>query len=330
MTGPSERTEGRPVSPRLQPASTLLPNSRTLEVPQDQMAGLLSAADTVRRSPDLSSWVGSATEMLTGAMGLRSFTGAMPALPDSPPEVAAYLPVLAFLATLPYTRAFHASRGISDEISQATLADLGRAMTNNLRRYGQPGLGHRLTGWMTLHFTGAIYQLGRLQFERVDLESTLERALAGSIGAAGFPSRAGESALSLHIAARLGPMSADACAESFAMARKFFAKHFPEEKPSVCVCISWLLDEQLAEYLPVESNIMGFQRHFKLWEREESPAERRATEIDSDREIRLMVFEDPRRPDEKQPRRSRLERAILDHNAAGRHWHTGRGWMPWP
>jgi hypothetical protein len=305
---------------------TLQLTGQALGVPEDQVEGLLSVADAVSRSPELSSWVHSAAERLSGAMGSRSSRGTMPSLPNAPPEVAAYLPILTFMATLPTTRAFHSSRGISAEISRVTLADLGRAMTNNLRRTGQPGLGGRLTSWMTLHFTGAIYQLGRLQFERVDLAGPL----ACSVAAAGIPSCAGESALAVHIPARLGPMSAQACDESFAIARDFFATHFPEEQPSVCACISWLLDSQLGGYLPADSNIMGFQRRFQLWDLDESPAERRKSETDSDSDIRRMVFEDPRRSDDQQPRRSRLERAIIDHNAAGRHWHTGRGWVPWP
>ena len=59
-------------------------------------------------------------------------------------------------------------------------------------------------------------------------------------------------------------MTAEACDASFAWAPRFFARHFPEDDYRVATCGSWLLDEQLAEYLPETSNIVQFQRRFRL------------------------------------------------------------------
>ncbi|WP_428833992.1 hypothetical protein [Microbispora maris] len=42
----------------------------------------------------------------------------------------------------------------------------------------------------------------------------------------------------------------------------FFPRRFPEEKPLVMVCRSWLLDEQPAECLPEDSDIVRFQSPF--------------------------------------------------------------------
>src|SRR5690606_4525625 len=79
----------------------------------------------------------------------------------------------------------------------------------------------------------------------------------------------------------------------------------------------WLLDPQLAEYLPEGSNILAFQRLFRLVERG-APGD-----ADVFRFVLSMPEVDPRRA----PRGSRLERAAADHVAAGRHWRVRTGWL---
>ncbi len=61
-----------------------------------------------------------------------------------------------------------------------------------------------------------------------------------------------------------GPMTPEACEESFARAAPFFRKHFPGHEFRAFTCKSWILDSQLARYLPESSNIVHFQRRFTL------------------------------------------------------------------
>jgi hypothetical protein len=112
-------------------------------------------------------------------------------------------------------------------------------------------------------------------------------------------------------------MSPTACDESFAQASEFFPRHFPGEDYRTAVCYSWLLDEQLAEYLPAESNIIRFQRRFR-------PA---YTPREDDSVIKQFVFGDRAANVDECPRRTALERAVVDHIKAGRHWHNGSGWL---
>jgi hypothetical protein len=84
----------------------------------------------------------------------------------------------------------------------------------------------------------------------------------------------------------------------------------------VAVCHSWLLDPQLAEYLPPKSNIIQFQRRFQ-------PAYQPKPD---DHGILRFVFGQAGIDRASAPRRTRLERAVLDHLDAGRHWHGGAGW----
>jgi hypothetical protein len=73
-----------------------------------------------------------------------------------------FMYVWVFLATLPAVRRYHAARSVPDDVSWASLADLGRAIEETRWRTGRPGLGH--VSWLTLHFRGSLYRLGRLQF----------------------------------------------------------------------------------------------------------------------------------------------------------------------
>jgi GNAT-like C-terminal domain/N-acyltransferase N-terminal domain len=150
--------------------------------------------------------------------------------------------VLVLLEVLPHVREYHRAHGIPEADSRAILADLGRHLAWHRRRFGTPGLHKPF--WHNFAFRGMIYQVGRLQFERVPYEENL--------------------ALSLHIPDFCGPLTPEAVDASLARARSFFARHFPCERYDSAICHSWLLSPQLAEYLPPESNVMRFQRRFTV------------------------------------------------------------------
>jgi len=82
--------------------------------------------------------------------------------PELPGAFGRYAYVYVYLATLGDIRRYHAERGIPDEVSWETLADLGRHMTVYRKIRGVGGLHAR--PWLTRHFRGTIYSLGRLQF----------------------------------------------------------------------------------------------------------------------------------------------------------------------
>ena len=216
-----------------------------------------------------------------------------------------------FLAVLPHVQAFHRSRDIPDDVSRRTLADLGRNMAVHRARYQMSGL--EAPFWLMLHFRGAIYDLGRLQFQRGKLGNRTGRAIT----AAGLPYRPGDPTLAVHVPSFYGRLTPRACDASFARARDFFARHFPEERYEIAVCHSWLLDEQLREYLPEDANIIQFQRRFQ-------PAYQ---PDDDDESIIRFVFGRATPALAELPQRTTLERVIVDHLQAGRHWHGGAGWV---
>jgi len=151
-----------------------------------------------------------------------------------------------------------------------------------------------MQSWLTLHARGAVYELGRLHHHR------------------------GEGAISLHIP-ESGPLTPEVIDASLDEGRAFFPRHFPEEKYTTFTCGSWLLDPQLLEYLPEDSNIARFQRRFELEEYEAPEG------IDCDVEVLRFVFRTLSTPLEELPRETVLQRAIVDHLRAGRHWQWRRG-----
>jgi hypothetical protein len=215
-----------------------------------------------------------------------------------------YFFVYVYLAALADVRRFHVQRRIPDEISWATLSDLGRNLVRDRSLLGDGGL--RTSGWLMLHFRGSLYQLGRLQFNR--REPTRARV----------PDAPGESeaALGIHIP-ESGPLTGEACDDSFARAQPFFARHFPETPARIGVCASWLLDPQLAEYLAPESNIMRFQRRFTLV----------GDGSDGDADVLRFVFHRIAPNIDDLPQRTTLERAIVAHLRAGKHWQSRTGWL---
>ena len=225
-----------------------------------------------------------------------------PAVGSTP--LGRYFFVYVYLAALADVRRFHKQRGVPDEISWATLADLGRNLRRDRLLLGDGGL--RTSGWLTLHFRGALYQLGRLQFNR--REATRARV--------GESPGESEPALGVHIP-ESGPLTPEACDESIAQAEPFFARHFPEWRPRVGVCTSWLLDPQLADYLAPDSNIIRFQRRFKLV----------GEGYDGDADVLRFVFHRIAPTIDALPQRTTLERAIVAHLRAGRHWMNRTGWL---
>lgn len=232
--------------------------------------------------------------------------GPWPELPAAAGTEGRCFWIWVFLSALPNIRRWHRERGIPDDVSWATLADLGRHVGRYRRRYGITGLED--LGWFSLHFQGALYALGRLQFELDWIPDDPRASEAGL--------RPGEPVLGVHIP-ESGPMTPEACDESFEWARRFFPTYFPEHRARIFTCHSWLLDDQLAEYLPATSNIMRFQRRFTLVP---GGAER-------DDGIFMFVLHRPLAAiDQIQPRTT-LERAIVDHVRSGRHWRTRTGWF---
>lgn len=193
-------------------------------------------------------------------------------------------------------------RGVPDEVIPASLADVGRHIRLHRRHAGAFGLD--APWWMTEVLSGRLFQLGRLQF------------VIGAPGRVRPPVDTGPWVLHVHIP-ESGPLDPGAAAESFARAAEFFPTYFPDHPVSVAVCSSWLLDPYLAEHLAPESNIARFAGIFRPY----------GDPMDDENDALYFVFgrRSAERLDEL-PRRSSLQRLVIDRIVAGGRWRRMRGY----
>ncbi|GAA2630990.1 hypothetical protein Adu01nite_25900 [Paractinoplanes durhamensis] len=247
-------------------------------------------------TPELSWLLDRSIALVRGDLGGHAWLAPGPELPRDRGPAWRHLYVYGYLALLDVVTGYHRDHGIPDAVTWTTLADLGRnlAVDRRMNREGWPVM----QAWLTLHARGGLYELGRLQHQRSD---------DGSLG--------------LHIP-ESGPMTPAAIDASLAEARAFFPRHFPDERYTSFSCGSWLLDPQLREYLPADSNIVRFQQRFELepYEKDDGP--------DADVEVLRFGFRTLTTPLDRLPRDSVLQRAIIDHLRAGRHWHWRQGQFP--
>lgn len=224
--------------------------------------------------------------------------------------VTRYLYVWAYLALLPEARRHHQERGIPDDISWNTFA-LDLALSAHRAATGEGGLSF---AWgPPIRLRCAYYTLGRLEYNRAELS-------LGN-GPCGY-------AISVHIPAN-GGLRPDAVEDSLAQAREFFRRYYPEEAVAFFTCASWLMDPQLADYLPADSNLVRFQRRFQL-----VPLVRERDGGQGDQAILRFIFDKPGDTEitpealDQLPQETTLQRAYVRHLRAGRHWDTRTGWIP--
>jgi hypothetical protein len=270
-----------------------------LAVRADDAAEILAGwpdADSPLWTPELRWLLDRTTALVRADLGGHDWLPPGPELPRDRGPAWRHLYVYAYLALVDVVRGYHRDHGIADAVTWTTLADLGRNLAVDRRMNGEGW--PVMQAWLTLHSRGAVYELGRLQHHRGD-------------GAE----------LGLHIP-EAGPLTPEAVTASLDAARAFFPRHFPDEHYTHFACGSWLLDPQLLEYLPESSNIVRFQRRFELEPYEEPEG------IDCDAEVLRFVFRTLTTPLDRLPRRSVLQRAVVDHLEAGRHWRWRRGRFP--
>ncbi len=131
----------------------------------------------------------------------------------------------------------------------------------------------------------------------------------------------GTPVLAVHIPAQgyfHGPLSPQACDDSFQQAYLFFPKYFPDFCFQAFTCVSWLLDSQLAQYLPDSSNIVSFQKRFYL------------LPLPGANDFQTMERVFGQRPTklELAPKDTKLRQIILAHMEKGGFWRSSLGFIP--
>lgn len=189
-----------------------------------------------------------------------------------------------FVARIPDLQVRHWALGLTDEESRATIEALPRHVALHRACGGEPG-GWEVE-WIEMIWDGKLSELGWLQFEDH-----------------------GDGVLDVHIPETGLPLDPAACDASFERAREVYPGHHTAE------CTSWLLDPQLADVLPLASNIVRFQRRFGL--RDEGKG--------ANAEVLRFVFHTYERDLDRLTPRTTLARALVECMRAGGTWRAPTG-----
>ncbi len=142
------------------------------------------------------------------------------------------------------------------------------------------------------------------------------------VGANGFIGRhlgrhcvqEGDSVLGVHIPAT-GTMDYTRCCRSFSRSLPFFKRHFPEFESRAFTCSSWLLDRQLKDHLPADTNIIRFLNEWNLIPEPEADS----------RQTIERVFGDVGSDFDTWPQSTSLQQIIVGHMNDGGLWRMGAG-----
>ncbi|NLZ67741.1 MAG: DUF5596 domain-containing protein [Spirochaetales bacterium] len=165
-------------------------------------------------------------------------------------------PLYLFASAFDITKSYYPS----DEILKATLADIAIWLENYKIQFNK--LGFDRSSWIAHHICGAIYRLGRLQYEKGTwpFEVTLSEDEKGNIYIGEKSNckvlvKKDSPVLRVHIPQ--GESLSDSLVEaSLQRAKAMYSKE------RLVTCDSWLLDPQLELIASPSSNIVKFMRRF--------------------------------------------------------------------
>src|SRR5262249_21201298 len=121
-------------------AHELPPVLLRLAVPHEDVNDVVALLPSPGQSPGLWWLLERCTWALAGTMGAIDEPLTFPELLEGLGVRGRYFYVYVFLASLPHVREYHHARGIPEEISWLTLADLGRNMAVHRRLRGAGGV----------------------------------------------------------------------------------------------------------------------------------------------------------------------------------------------
>ena len=184
-------------------------------------------------------------------------------------------PVQNLLACLYFCEALekeYEKRDICERILIDSLQDLVLWNDSYYEVHGKIGLTE--FPWIDRNFLLQIFRLGRLQFCMFPSFKDIPE-----IGV-----KEGEPLIEVHIP-KGKPLKEEDCLDSFAQAKAFFPKYFPDFPQEWCICFSWMLDESILPLLGENSNIAKFQKQFQIiWKTEADDAIRFTFPWDTTRE----------------------------------------------
>lgn len=171
---------------------------------------------------------------------------------------------LCFLCAAKHLKKIYEKNGIPLNIYHDTLRDLRYKLMECYKMHGV--WGSFVASWFYGAFILERFEIGRLQYE-----FSTHFATEGDLTVCGVELTPDTPIVNLHIPSS-GPLTQEAVDDSLCDAYKFFCEHFPRfihDGKMVVECGSWLLYPPHYDFLPKNSNIIGFMNNFNIvhsWE----------------------------------------------------------------
>jgi hypothetical protein len=343
----------------------LTDQAHRLKIADEPLGVMLSAAEMIRNSPDLTLLIRLWHYMLPHTDDFGEEIDVWPLPEKAMGDLAPMFRAIVAMSALDHMGEGYRKYGLSNDVMEMSLAYMHIWLEDYHARFGVWGVDD--LSWILLHFGCKIFELGRLQFmprrcrlgiyvyrNRTDGSLTVlaepglkyrtdglrdgshdffdpnawttrltvtDDAITGNpITPDGFAhpetveiSRdeweevlsPGSMVLDVHIPSS-GKLTPESCDDSFRQSVEFFARYFPDLDWKAYTISTWLLDYQLRQMLPDDSNIIRFQRRFYS-----------VPIMTGDADTMGIVFGSQSRDLSTLRRDTSLRRAILDYVALG-------------
>lgn len=253
---------------------------RRIGMPEEVTQKLLAMADPL---PDLHKL----TREETWTEGLQEVKAALGEDPDG-------MKMLRCMLHCALTaRAEYRMLGLSAEIYFHTMGCFSRFVREHWDSYGRYGFDRDF--WTVRQVSCRLFRVGELEYELIRLD--------------------GRPVISLHIPTDVR-LHAPLLRASVEQAREVLVRAFPAYGGAPMFCRSWLLSPALWELLPPDSNILAFQRSFRIT----------ALPTPSTGVI-LWVFKNPKLSPEDYPEDTTLQRNLKAYLKAGKTFPDARGFL---
>ena len=138
---------------------------RAVGLPEDALPALRATAKRIEECPALQRLAWHYHRLLfTSTADTRPDVSSWPDLENVLADEAGTFYLIIALSGVPGAQAFHAERGIPEEVRRATYSDVPLWAGEWRDAHGVWGMERRIVRWMANHFVGDLYRLNRLQF----------------------------------------------------------------------------------------------------------------------------------------------------------------------
>lgn len=206
-----------------------------------------------------------------------------------------------------HTKEMYDARGIGEDVFRMSMLDMRWKLMECRKRFGIWGA---IAGrWFERFFRLTRFALGRLQFE--------PDFARHDVTLGGHTLQKGDVVINMHIPS-CGPLTREACLDSFRQAAAFFRELFPG-RPVAFMCSSWLLYPEHEVILPESSNIRGFMDFFHMVE----------TRTDNGGDLWRIFYVDDYSDLNALPQETSLQRAYVKMLQEGKPSGSGVGYFLW-